>query len=87
MAVGAVSNANYVNSYRDSLKQRQQIGIMMSAGGLATIAGSSYIKNNWAGLAVLGVGSLAGLFGMIDCHKASKELKGLENSQKLNTEI
>lgn len=85
-AVGNV-NANYVNSYRDSLKQRKQIGMMSSLAGLTTVVGSSYIKNNWAGLAVLTVGALTGLVGMIDCHKAGKELKELENQQKLNMNI
>lgn len=85
-AVGNV-NANYVNSYRDSLKKRQQNGMLLSTGGLSTIIGSSYIKNNWAGLALLAVGGMSGLIGMLECHKAGKELKDLNNQQKLNTEI
>ncbi len=87
MAVGAVSNANYVNSYRDSLKKRQQSGTMLAMGGLTTVIGSSYVKNNWAGLALLAVGGLSGLVGMIEFNKAGKELKELDKQQKLNTEI
>lgn len=81
MSVNALGNANYVNSYRDSLKKRQQNGVILSTGGLTTLIGSSYVKNNWAGLALLAVGGLAGLIGMIDHYKASKELKKLENQQ------
>ena len=69
------------------MKKRQQSGTMLSMGGLTTIVGSSYVKNNWAGLALLAVGGLSGLIGMLDFDKAGKELKDLNNQQKLNTEI
>jgi VIT1/CCC1 family predicted Fe2+/Mn2+ transporter len=87
MVVGALSNANYANSYSESLKKRKSTGVMLSMGGLTTIVGSSYIKNNWVGLALLAVGAISGLVGMIDYCKADKELKNLESKQKLNTEI
>ena len=85
-AVGNV-NANYVNSYRDSLNKRKELGLILSSGGFATMAGSSCIKNNWMGLSLLTVGAMSGLFGMIEFNKAGKELNNLNNQQKLNTEI
>lgn len=87
MSVNAVGNANYVNSYRDSLKKRQQNAGFLMTGGLSSIIGSSYIKNNLISFGLLGVGAMSGLIGMIECHKAGKELKNLNNQQKLNTEI
>lgn len=89
MSVNAVGNvnANYVNNYRDSLKKRQQIGGMLTMSGLTTLVGSSYIKNNWAGLALVTVGGLSSLIGMLDFNKAGKELKELENQQKFNMNI
>ena len=82
-----VGNVNYVNSYRDSLKQRQKVGVYLSTSGLATIVGSHYIKSNAVGLGLLTIGSLTSILGMVECHKTAKKLKELDNQQKLNTEI
>lgn len=85
-----VGNVNYVNSYRDSLKQRQKMGVLLAGtGGLAaTIAADShYIKSNPVGLSLLTIGSLAAIIGAVDLHKTNKKLKELDNQQKLNTEI
>ncbi|OLA78281.1 MAG: hypothetical protein BHW55_01880 [Candidatus Melainabacteria bacterium 35_41] len=83
-----VGNVNYVNSYRDSLKQRQKMGVVLAGtGGLAGIASAHYIKSNAVGLSLLTIASLATILGVVDFHKTAKELKELDNQQKLNIEI
>lgn len=89
MSVNAVGNVNvnYVNSYRDSLKQRKKTAFLLVTSGLATALGSSYIKSNAMGLSLVTCASLAGIMGVVDLHKTDKELKELDNQQKLNIEI
>ena len=89
MSVNAVGNVNvnYVNSYRDSLKQRKKTASLLTTSGLAAALCSSYIKSNAIGLSLAICASLAGITGVVDLHKTDKELKELDNQQKLNIEI
>lgn len=89
MSVNAVgnANANYVNYRHDSLKQKQKLGALMGFSGMATASGAYFVKNNYLALGLGIVGLLGGLFGLSTSIKAGKELKELENPQKLNTEI